>query len=95
MKPPTPRSTNYEVRIQTAPTPREVRWAVLDSETGEWIEVEPPRREPLDVERLARAMDRADPPVDNPDHEEEDHLEHLAYARDIAAEYARLAEADR
>ena len=46
----------------------------------------------LDVDRLTRAMDAADPPVDGtPD--DELHAEHLAYAKEIAAEYARLAPA--
>jgi hypothetical protein len=42
----------------------------------------------LDVERLALAMDKADPSIDSD--EEEDHAEHLAYATEIAREYDRV-----
>ena len=42
----------------------------------------------LDVELLARAMDIADPSID--DHDDEDHADHLAYAKDIAPIYAAL-----
>ena len=43
----------------------------------------------LDVERLARAMDAADPPISG-DEDDEDRAEHRAYAEVVAAEYARL-----
>ena len=51
------------------------------------------RREPLDVEVLAEAMDAADPPISG-DEDDEDRAEHRAYAKVLAAEYARL-EAER
>lgn len=47
----------------------------------------------LDVERLARAMDHADPSISDED-TEMDREEHRAYAREIAAEYARLSSSD-
>jgi len=54
-----------------------------------------PTPAPLDVERLARAMDAADVDVFDRDDDPETHAEHLAYARDIAREYARLATEDK
>jgi hypothetical protein len=51
-----------------------------------------PEREGLDVERLARAMDKVDVDAITGDdsYAAEDHAEHLAYAKDLAAEYERL-----
>jgi hypothetical protein len=51
----------------------------------------PDARASLDVDRLARAMDTADVDVSGGDHEDEDHEDHLAYARELAPIYARLA----
>lgn len=48
----------------------------------------------LDVGRLARAMDLVDVAIESEPDDEADHAEHLAYARDIAREYAALAPAD-
>jgi hypothetical protein len=48
------------------------------------------RVEGLDVERLAKAMDAADPPITGDEDGGEDHAEHLAYARDIARQYTAL-----
>jgi len=72
-------------------------WCALCMKHGhDYAALTPPPAEPtLDVERLARAMDAADVDVFDRDDDPETHAEHLAYARDIAREYARLATEDK
>ena len=88
------RESSYE-RSRTAPTPREVHvhdgeWCVACLAQGGRDALEfATRRELLDVEVLARAM--------FPDLWPDDDLwpDAMRNAREVAAEYARLADADR
>ena len=66
--------------------------AILDALRGARTHVAAnPAPAGLDVERLARAMDIVDYPVTGDEPDAEDRAEHRAYAADLAAEYAALA----
>ena len=78
-------------------TDMEYGWDVAIQDVLALLRSTPASREAgLDAGLLALAMDEADPDViSGGGHEDEDHAEHLAYAKEIAAEYARLAAASR